>query len=240
MLGLVGVARNVAVEELVKHLLRGLLLSSHAAAGDEVRGGLELAAHLEEVAGNLRVLLDGAVALRVGDDDVIAHALQGKDGALVVLEVCLGAAGVKLQQELARTLEAQVRRPLLKAQLHELGMVDLKAHGYGEAASRLLEAVVGVPEHVQVLEVGAAHMGSAHDAGHAGLLGGVQHDEASLHVWGPVVNAGQDVAVHVSHRASLPSGCVWWVGAAGARGFRSAGVAGLLAFGYSSVYVRGV
>lgn len=118
-------------------------------------------------------------------------------------------------------------------------MVDLEAHGYGEAAGRLLEAPVGIPQDVQVLEVGAAHMGSAHDAGHAGLLGRVEHDEAGLHVWRAVVNGGQYVAVHVSHRASLLSGCAWWVSAARARGFRSTGVAGLLAFGYSSVYVRG-
>ena len=70
--------------------------AAHAAAGDEVRRCLELASHPQEVAGNLRVLLDGTVALRVGDDHVIAHALQGKDGTLVVLEVRLRAAGVKL------------------------------------------------------------------------------------------------------------------------------------------------
>lgn len=96
MLGLVGVAGYVAVEQLVEHLLGGLLLPPHAAAGDEVRRCLELASHPQEVAGNLRVLLDGAVALRVCDDHVIAHALQGKDGTLVVLEVRLRAAGVKL------------------------------------------------------------------------------------------------------------------------------------------------
>ena len=108
-------------------------------------------------------------------------------------------------------------------------MVDLEAHGYGEATGRLLEAPVGIPQDVQVLEVGTAHVGSAHDAGHAGLLGRVEHDEAGLHVWGAVVNAGQYVAVHVSHRASLLSGC----GMVLPRG--CGGRSGLLASCYSSV-----
>lgn len=206
MLRAVRVARDEAVEELVEELLGGALLLAEAPAGDEVRRGLELAAHANEAHRDVRVLLDSTVALRVGDDHVIAQALELEDGALVVAEGGLGAHGVEFEQELVAAVEGQARGPLLHAELHELGVGHLEAHGKRHAHSvRVrLELAIGLP-HGVVVEVGVARVRGADDAGDAGLAGGLEHIEAHGQVLGAVVHAGKDVAVYVPHANPLPA-----------------------------------
>ena len=174
--GAVRVARHVSIEAALDELLGGALLAPEAAAGDEVRRGLQLAAQVHQALGQAEVLLDGAVALRVGDDHAVAETLELVDGALVVAEGVRRAAGVELEEELVGVREGQARRPLAHAELLELLVRDLEAHGerHVRVAAEQLE---GGP-HGVVVEVGVARVGGAHDARDACLAGGVDHLQA--------------------------------------------------------------
>ena len=198
---------DVAVEPLVEHLLGRPLLLAEAPAGHEVSRGLELAAHAHEAHRDIRVLLDGAVAFRMGDNHVIAQALELVDGALVVLEAPLGAAGVELEEELAPVVETEIGRPFLDAQLNELGMRHLEAHGQRDAHRLCVgrELVIGGP-HGLVVEVGVAGMGGAYDGGHARRARRLEHGDAHPKVTRAVIHTGQDVTVHVPH--ADPSPCL--------------------------------
>ena len=95
MLWPVRVTGNVAIEHLVEHLNRGLFLAPKATANDEVGGCLQLAAHLEQTTSKLDIVLDGTIPLRMRDDHVISHALNGKDRTLVFVEVRLSTVRIE-------------------------------------------------------------------------------------------------------------------------------------------------
>ena len=113
MFGLMRIASNVAVEVLLEHALGRLPLLAKTAAAQKVRTRLQNAALAQQSLRDLDVVLDGAIALGMRDDHREPHALELKNRALVILEVALGAIGLKLEQELIAAVKAQMRRPLL-------------------------------------------------------------------------------------------------------------------------------
>ena len=201
MLHPVRVARDVAHEVLLEEPLRGLLLAPETPARDEIGRGAQLAALPHEPARHLDVLLHRPVALRVRDDHGVAHALELEDGALVLLELELAGARGELEQKLVAPVERQAARPR-QAEVHELRMVHLEAHGEREAVRVRAQQLEGVP-HGVVVEVRVAAMRRAHDARHARGLRGLEHAQALVQIARAVVHTGQDMAMHVPPRLHL-------------------------------------
>ena len=139
----------------------------------------------------------------MGNDHAVPHALEPVDRTLVLIEARFGAGSVELKQELSRLLKPKIRCPGADAQLQELRMVHLEAHVYRKAVCSSLEALIG-SHHLLVIEVGTAAMRRADDGRDACLLGSIEHAEAVLHIGRSVIDAGEYMAVQVSHRMLLP------------------------------------
>ena len=203
VLHLVGIACDIAVEPHLEELLGRALGVAEPAALDEIGRCLKVAPQIHQALGEAHILADCVIALRVGNDHAVSHALEPVDRALILIEARFGAGGIELEQELSRLLEAKIRRPGADAQLQKLRMVHLEAHVYRETIGSGLEALIG-SHHLLVVEVGAAAMRRADDGRDTCLLGSIEHAEAVLHIGRSVIDAGKYMAVQVSHRMLLP------------------------------------
>ncbi len=132
----------------------------------------------------------------MGDDHTHPHALQLHNRTLVIDEVTLSAAGIKLQEELVGSFKTQLASPLLNTKLHECRVGDLKPHSERKAASMLAQQGKR-GAHTLVIEIRIAAMRRAYDLRDAGGAGGPEHLQAHRKIASTVINTGQDMAMDV-------------------------------------------
>ena len=175
MLNAVGIAGNVGVQAGLEQLQRRLALLAQAPAFNEVRRRLQQAAAIHQAPCNGDILLDGVVALGMGDDHVEPHTLQLVDLTFVVLEVALGGMRGKLKQQHVGILEAQLRRPI-HTQLAQLANVHLEPHA--QRNRRTTPQLVKCVPHAFEIEVRVAAMRRADNFRDAYFIGSMQHANA--------------------------------------------------------------
>lgn len=88
------------------------------------------------------------------------------------------------------------------AQIHELGMIDLKAHLQMHIARMRAKQSIGLPHFFEV-KIRVPAVRRAHHVRYADGAGRLEHRQALLKVYRAVIDSGQDMAMDVSHIALL-------------------------------------
>lgn len=96
----VGIARDIAVQALLKQALRRLLFATKAPAGNKISRSLQFAAQVDQAFSHAHILLNRTIALGMGDDHLVAATLQVVDRVLVFLKVIRISTRRELKQKL--------------------------------------------------------------------------------------------------------------------------------------------
>ena len=137
----------------------------------------------------------------MGNNHLVTAALQVVNRVLVFLKVIRIGTCRELKQKLIRSIKVQAIGPF-DAQIHKLGVVDLKAHLELHIARMGTQQPIGLP-HVGVVKVWVPAVRRAHHVRYADGASRLEHRQALLEVCRAVIDSGQDMAMDVSHIALL-------------------------------------
>ena len=96
----VGIARDIAVQALLKQALRRLLFVTESSACDKVRRSLQFAAQVDQVFSHAHILLNRTIAFGMGNNHLVTATLQVVDRVLVFLKVIRISTRRELKQKL--------------------------------------------------------------------------------------------------------------------------------------------